>query len=74
MTTHPRATLTTHACLLCGQQGQPVHAVTLTLEATDATPPHWPDQVEVNGWACLDTATCARMTAARRNGTTERMQ
>lgn len=63
MNAHP----TTHACMICGQQGQPVEAVRLTLAATAATPSTWPATIDVDGWTCVDRIVCARMATWRRN-------
>lgn len=57
---------TSRPCFVCGQAGQPVLPVTLTLEATAATPDDWPDQVQVDTYLCIDEATCERVAAGRR--------
>jgi len=62
MTTHPRpGTVTGPTCYHCRQAGQPVEPVILTLRAIDQTPPGWPEKVEIETHACIDTVTCRRL-------------
>ncbi len=52
-------------CFFCRQAGQPVQPIVLTLTATELTPAHMPEQIEIAAYACVDKEMCRRVAAGR---------
>jgi hypothetical protein len=59
----PEIRYTRSTCFFCRQAGQPVQPVILTLTATELTPAHMPEQIEVAAYACVDEEMCRRVAA-----------
>jgi hypothetical protein len=64
----PEIRYTRFTCFFFSQAGQPVQPVVLILAATELTPAHMPEQIEVTAYACVDEAMCRRVAVAQHPG------